>query len=106
MSQSVIHFGIIAITLLSAVSSAAAEDIPLTTESSDQRVLPASGSVRYTLKTNPGDFVRGFVDEISVNVVVHLMEPDGSTLRRFWLALIFGRHLAALQHLQYQVPTL
>lgn len=82
MSQPVTHFGIIALTLLSVVSSAAADDEPLTTESPDQRELTADASVRYALETKPGDFVLGYVDQISVDVVVHLVKPDGSTLRR------------------------
>jgi CubicO group peptidase (beta-lactamase class C family) len=43
--------------------------------------LNTGDKLLYTLDTESGDFVRGAVEQVSVDVVVRILRPDGSELR-------------------------
>jgi CubicO group peptidase (beta-lactamase class C family) len=59
----------------------AAQDQPLRPGDNLRASLESGDTVRYVLATESGYLVRGFVDQISVDVVVRILRPDGRAVR-------------------------
>jgi CubicO group peptidase (beta-lactamase class C family) len=72
---------IITLVLATSIPVSAQEAIPLHEGETLSGSLMAGDTVRYTLDTQPEYFVRGVVDQESVDVAVRILRPDGSQLR-------------------------
>ncbi len=72
---------ILIITLAASAGISAQEAVPLHVGEPLSGPLALADTVRYSLDTQPGYFVRGIVHQESVNVAVRIVGPDGSQIR-------------------------
>ena len=87
MPQSSRHFvykiaSALTFLLAAAVPASAQDPTVLTTGESVTGVLAPGDTARFTVLTESGYLVRGYVDQRSTNVAVRIVDPSGEALRR------------------------
>ena len=69
------------LTALILATDVAAQDTALERGDALRASLNTGDTVRYVLDTKSDYFVRGAVDQVSVDVVVRILRPDGRVMR-------------------------
>jgi CubicO group peptidase (beta-lactamase class C family) len=72
---------ILTLAMALAPALAAQDPIPLRVGEAVSGSLVSGDTIRYTLDTRPEHLVRGVVEQVSVNVAVRILRPDGSQVR-------------------------
>jgi CubicO group peptidase (beta-lactamase class C family) len=72
---------ILTLAMALAPALAAQDPIPLRVGEAVSGSLVSGDTIRYTLDTRPEHLVRGVVEQVSVNVAVRIVRPDGSQVR-------------------------
>ena len=74
---------LVLLALVQAGGSDALAQVELTRGATVDGTLAAGDTARFTLEAAENDFVLGEVDQISVNVAIRVLDPDGRQLARF-----------------------
>jgi CubicO group peptidase (beta-lactamase class C family) len=72
----------VALLLVFAPLLQAQDAVPLRTDQPRSATVSTGDTVLYALDSRPGFYVRGSVEQISADVVVRILRPDGTQLRR------------------------